>query len=135
MPKLSPEEIQKIIDEARRNGGAPKMKAKPAGARNGNAGARDRKTKANDSAKPDWLSKSIKGKGQGTLSILANVMSALRSDPSLVNAFAYDEMQRTTMLLQKEGRPIEPRPVEDADVLRLQEFLQRAGLKNLGAQT
>ena len=52
-----------------------------------------------------------------------------------MNAFAYDEMQRTTMLLQKEGRPIEPRPVEDSDVFRLQENLQRAGLKNLGAQT
>jgi predicted P-loop ATPase len=136
MRKLSPEEIQELIDEARRNGaGAPKMKAKPAGARNGNAGARNEKTKANDSPKPDWLGKSIKGKGQGPLSILANVTSALRNDPSLVNAFAYDEMQRTTMLMQKEGQPIEPRPVEDADVFRLQEFLQRAGLKNLGAQT
>jgi predicted P-loop ATPase len=37
--------------------------------------------------------------------------------------------------MQKEGQPIEPRPVEDADVFRLQEFLQRAGLKILGAQT
>jgi predicted P-loop ATPase len=135
MRKLSPEEVQEIIDEARRNGaGAPEMKSKPAAAPNGKAGARNGKTKANDSSKPDWLSKSIKSKGS-PLSILANVTSALRSDPSLVNAFAYDEMQRTTMLLQKEGRPIEPRPVEDADVFRLQEFLQRAGLKNLGAET
>jgi len=128
MRKLSKEEIQEIIDEARRNGvGAPGMKAKPAGARNG-------KTKANDSPKPDWLGKCIKGKGQ-PLPILANVMKALRYDPSLINTFAYDEMQRTTMLMQKEGQPIEPRPVEDADVFRLQEYLQRAGLKNLGAQT
>jgi predicted P-loop ATPase len=136
MPKLSSEEIQELIDEARRNSASsPKMKAKPAGTRNGNAGTRNGKTKSTDSSKPDWLGKSIKSKGQGTLSILANTLLALRSDPSLVNAFAYDEMQRTTMLMQKEGRPIEPRPVEDADVFRLQEFLQRAGLKNLGAQT
>jgi hypothetical protein len=68
MRKLSPEEIQELIDEARRNGpGAPKMKAKPAGARNGNAGGRKGKTKANDSPKPDWLGKSIKGKGQTAL--------------------------------------------------------------------
>jgi predicted P-loop ATPase len=85
--------------------------------------------------KTDWLSKCIKGKGRNPLPILANVMIALRNDPSLVNAFAYDEMQRTTMLMQKEGRQIEPRPVEDSDVYRLQEFLQRAGLKNLGAET
>jgi predicted P-loop ATPase len=136
MPRLSKEEIQEIIDEARRNGAvAPKMKAKPAGTRNGNAGTRNGKTKANDSPKPDWLGKSIKGKGQAPLSILANVTRALRNDPFLVNAFAYDEMQRATMLMQKEGRPIEPRPVEDADVFRLQEFLQRAGLKNLSSQT
>jgi hypothetical protein len=61
MPRLSKEEIQEIIDEARRNGAvAPKMKAKPAGTRNGNAGTRNGKTKANDSPKPDWLGKSIK---------------------------------------------------------------------------
>jgi len=86
-------------------------------------------------SEPNWLSKCIKGKGGGALPILANVMSALRNDPSLVDSFAYDEMQRSTMLMQKEGRQIEPRPVEDSDVYRLQEFLQRAGLKNLGADT
>jgi predicted P-loop ATPase len=86
-------------------------------------------------SEPNWLSKCIKGKGQGALPILANVMSALRNDPSLVASFAYDKMQRSTMLMQKEGRQIEPRPVEDSDVYRLQEFLQRAGLKNLGAET
>lgn len=123
MGKLSSEEVQQIIDDALKGA----SKAKPRAAGNG-------KTKSTDS-KPDWLGKSIKGKGQGPLSILANVLSALRNDPSLVNAFAYDEMQRATMLMQKEGRSIEPRPVEDADIFRLQEFLQRAGLKNLGADT
>src|SRR5262249_9579601 len=124
MPKLSSEEVQQLIDDALKGA----SKAKPAAGRNG-------KTKSTDSSKPDWLGKSIKGKGQGPLSIVANVMAALRHDPSLERAFAYDEMQRTTMLMQKEGRPIEPRPVEDADVYRLQEFLQRAGLKNLGTET
>jgi hypothetical protein len=129
MRRLSKEQVQQIINDARRNGGGAQgeSKAKHAGARSG-------KTKANDSAKPDWLSKSIRSKREGTLSILANVLIALRNDPSLVNAFVYDEMQRTTMLMQKEGRPIEPRAVEDADIFRLQEYLQRAGLKNLGAQ-
>src|SRR5262249_4622696 len=120
----SSEQVQALIDDALKDA----SKTKPAAARNG-------KTKPTGSSKPDWLGKSIKGKGQGPLSILANVLSALRNDPSLVRAFAYDEMQRTTMLMQKEVRPIEPRPVEDADVFRLQEFLQRAGLKNLGADT
>jgi predicted P-loop ATPase len=125
MSKLSSEEVQRLIDDALKGAkGAPR--AKPAA--NG-------KTKSADSSKPDWLGKAIKSKAQGALPILANVLSALRADPSLVNAFAYDEMQRATMLMQKEGRPIEPRPVEDADVFRLQEFLQRAGLKNLSAQT
>ena len=128
MSKLSSEEVQRLIDEALEH--ASKRKRKPA-AGNG-------KAKATDPSKPEkpaWLSKSIKAKAQGPLSILANVMAALRHDPSLVKAFAYDEMQRTTMLMQKEGRPIEARPVEDADVFRLQEFLQRAGLKNLGTET
>jgi predicted P-loop ATPase len=121
--------LDKTIEQRARDKLASLRGAKKSSKRtNGNGHATDHATK------PDWLSKSIKGKGQ-PLSILANVMAALRTDPSLKNAFAYDEMQRTTMLMQKEGRPIEPRPVEDADVFRLQEFLQRAGLKNLGAQT
>jgi predicted P-loop ATPase len=121
-------QTREALERARARVRAERAATKAAGARNG-------KTKANDSPKPDWLGKSIKGKGQGALSILANTLLALRADPSLVNAFAFDEMQCATMLMQKEGRPIEPRPVQDADVFRLQEFLQRAGLKNLGADT
>jgi predicted P-loop ATPase len=121
-------QTREALERARAAVRAERAATKPAAAHND-------KPKPTDRPKPNWLNKSIKSKGQGTLSILANVMSALRNDPSLVNAFAFDEMQRTTMLMQKEGQPIEPRPVEDADVFRLQEFLQRAGLKNLGAQT
>jgi predicted P-loop ATPase len=97
--------------------------------RNGNGSATDHATK------PDWLKKCIKGtKGQGPVPNLANVMIALRGSPSLVHAFAYDEMLRTTMLLQEKGRRIEPRPVQDTDIYRLQEYVQRAGLKNVAAE-
>src|SRR6516164_3013293 len=75
MSKLSSEEVQRLIDEALEH--ASKRKRKPA-AGNG-------KAKATDPSKPEkpaWLNKSIKGKAQGPLSILANVMAALRHDPS-----------------------------------------------------
>jgi predicted P-loop ATPase len=93
-----------------------------------------KRTNGNGHATEDWLKECIKGaKGQGPLPNLANVMVALRSHPSLEHAFAHDEMLRTTMLMQERGRQIEPRPVQDTDIFRLQEYVQRAGLKNVSA--
>jgi predicted P-loop ATPase len=70
----------------------------------------------------------------------ANAMLALEKDPVLANAFGYDEMLRTKILL----RPIlnkrsDPdfvlRPVTDSDVLGVQGYLQWEGFKRLGKIT
>jgi predicted P-loop ATPase len=56
----------------------------------------------------------------------------------LPDAFAYDEMLRTTLLMQPlttESDPFEPRPVTDVDVGVLQERLQQLGLDKLGPET
>ena len=63
---------------------------------------------------------------------LANVMIALRNEPGFSVAFAYDEMQRQSIIRAKPplapgteaGEMIFPRPVDDDDVSRLQEWLQ-----------
>src|SRR6201999_453100 len=83
----------------------------------------------------DWVRRrSTKGPGK-PLPTLANAMFALRYDPNLHDAFAFDEMLRTVVLIH----PIsgsDPhfvrRAVTDVDIIELQEFLQVAGLQNIG---
>jgi predicted P-loop ATPase len=89
-------------------------------------------------AAPAWLGKCIKNKRGEPLSNLANAMTALRHDPAVKDAFAYDEMLCAAMLKHPvpiNGAKIEPRAVADTDVSCLQEWLQFAGLANVGKET
>lgn len=87
----------------------------------------------------DWLAHCQRDNQGEPRASLANAMLALRSDPRVAELFAYDEMQRTELLM----RPVpgsqhpaeEPRPVKDTDVTAVQELLQRAGLERLGRDT
>jgi hypothetical protein len=74
-------------------------------------------------AQPAWLASCITKNGQ-PMSTLANVMIALRNDPAVKDALAYDEMLRTPMLMHAcDNDPdFSPRPVTDADVGHLQEW-------------
>ena len=68
--------------------------------------------------------------------IIANALLALRRDSGLQDAFAYDEMGRTTMLMHPIGSPMapfEPRAIVDEDVVYVAEYLQQAGLKHIGS--
>jgi len=69
---------------------------------------------------------------------LANALLALEKEPELVNAFGYDEMLRTEVLLRPlfgSDPNLKPRPVTDADVARVQEHLHWLGMKRLGKDT
>jgi Virulence-associated protein E len=91
---------------------------------------------------PDWhkdLRRSAKG---GVLVDLANVLIALRAEPRLIMAVGYDEMAQHSVVQREWPRapdadPVQPPPreVSDDDVGRLQEWLQRAGLPNVGRET
>lgn len=83
---------------------------------------------------------SAKGK---PLANLANALSMMRTMPELIGLLRFDEMARTSMLM----RPVpvfgddvgsnfhEPRAFTDPDTIRLQEFLQQAGLAALSKDT
>ena len=62
------------------------------------------------------------------LANLANALTALRGDPKTQDKLGYDEMLRAPVW-QRE------RPITDADVIELQEWLQRAGLRGVGKET
>jgi predicted P-loop ATPase len=92
--------------------------------------------------KRSWLNQCIVGDGKNPrpLPIVANALIALRDDPAVRDALAYDEMLRTTMLLHQIGEPFlgnvrEPRPVTDKDVTDIQEWMQDAGLKRIARET
>jgi predicted P-loop ATPase len=73
---------------------------------------------------------------------LANVLIALRSEPQLRDALAFDEMLQESMLqkpppVAPNSTPGEepPKKVTDDDVGRVQEWLQHVGLPKIGQQT
>lgn len=87
-----------------------------------------------------WLAGCQTNKSGVPLANLANVMIALRGDPALNEIVAYDEMEWVPMLLSpvpgKEA-PLEfaPRPLADADVTAIQEWIQLHGLSGVGKDT
>jgi predicted P-loop ATPase len=85
----------------------------------------------------DWKGRLMDTK-TSVASNLANVMLALRGDPKLAGALAYDEMLRAPVLMRpllKDEPTFVVRPVVDADVATIQEHLQWDGLRRLGKDT
>jgi predicted P-loop ATPase len=81
-----------------------------------------------------WQNDAIKSDNGKLLPNIANALLALRRDSGIQDAFAYDEMQRTTMLMHPIGSPMapfEPRAIIDEDVAYAAEHLQQAGLKHI----
>jgi hypothetical protein len=75
-------------------------------------------------------------KGKTALaSNIGNVLLALDQEPELMNAFAYDEMLRTEILLRPLFNPdsnFRSRPLTDADICAVQSYLQWFGFRRLG---
>jgi predicted P-loop ATPase len=87
--------------------------------------------------KPDWLDLCISDgrKHAKPVANLANVLIALRHDPGLRGALAYDQMLCAPMLLHDIGDPLSDiglRPLADSDVSDIQAYIQHAGLKRIG---
>jgi predicted P-loop ATPase len=71
---------------------------------------------------------------------LANALTALRSAAETRDLLAFDEMTRTAIIRRtppggRHGLIGKPRPVMDADVSAIQEWLQRQELRRLGKDT
>jgi hypothetical protein len=88
-----------------------------------------------------WLSDCLRDDKDRVVGNLANLMVALRADPRISEAFAFDEMMQTTMLVQPlpvapkgkaAGKDPPPRPIRDADASQTQEWAQHQGLPRIG---
>ncbi|MGY4803379.1 VapE domain-containing protein [Teichococcus aerofrigidensis] len=115
--------------EARQNGWKPERKGS-----NDNSG----RARPPEGAAP-WLRDCQSDKEGDPRGNLANVMLALRADRHLTDLLAYDQMLRAEILARPVPAslcpPEEARPVQDADVSALQEFLQRQGLERVSKDT
>ena len=88
-----------------------------------------------------WLKGCILDERGRVIPNLANVLTALRAAPELASTLAYDEMLGAPILLQHlpvtpgggpQSSDPPPRPLRDADVSQLQEFLQHSGMPKVG---
>ena len=90
---------------------------------------------------PTWLDRCVLGDGKDAkpLPIVRNALIALRNDPAIRDAFAYDEMLCAAMLTHPIGAILgsntPPRPLADKDITDLQEWMQDAGLKRIAHET
>jgi predicted P-loop ATPase len=90
----------------------------------------------NKARRDKWLNDCVTGATGRPLSIIANALLALRRDSGLQDAFAFDEMARTAMLMHPIGSPLapfEPRAIIDEDAAYVAEYLQQAGLKHVSS--
>ena len=87
---------------------------------------------------PEWLDRCIKGETGKPIANVANALAALHSDPAICTAFSYDEMLCSTLLLHEIGGSSEQfkaRPLTDNDIVDVQSWMQRAGLKHISRGT
>jgi predicted P-loop ATPase len=87
---------------------------------------------------PEWLQQCMRNSKGAPIANVANVLTALRGEPSLSECFAFDMMMQTPMLMH----PLPDRPesdfvtrqITDDDVTFTQDWLQHNGLQNIGRE-
>jgi predicted P-loop ATPase len=88
---------------------------------------------------PGWKSEWHLADSGSPLPTLHNAMITLRNHPTLSGLLRYDEMSRSALVVQQiPGTPHDPsipRHVKDADVISIQEEIQRTGLRRIAKAT
>lgn len=90
---------------------------------------------------PAWAANACRDDNLKIVPNVASILAALRFAPELADCFAYDEMQRAPILVKPlplwnggvTNSEHEARPVTDADVTQLQEWIQRGCIPKIGA--
>ncbi|MGC1860309.1 MAG: hypothetical protein WA733_04090 [Methylocystis sp.] len=90
------------------------------------------KGKRSGTQKPDWSKNCCLDDRGRIVPNVATALAALRNAPEICDCFAFDEMQRASILVKPlplwngpADAAAAPRPIRDADVIQLQEWLQR----------
>ena len=91
------------------------------------------------SGEPGWRQGMILDQRDAPMPILANASHALREAPELAGMVIYDEMLRHALVTRslpdsRMAAVTEARPLADADVAAMQEWMQHNGLSKLGRE-
>ena len=85
------------------------------------------------SERPAWHHDCLTDNNGKILPVVASAVVAIQGEPRIANAIAFDEMMRTTMLVSSIGDAgVFPRPLTDNDVVKVQRWMQIAGIKRVG---
>ena len=113
------------------------VELRPKGKRSGT-----RKSGGPSAPSPDWLRDCCVDEKGRIVPNVASALTALRTAPEICDCFAFDEMQRASILVKPLPLWNSPaatacvaRPIRDADVVQLQEWLQRQGIPRIGVHT
>jgi predicted P-loop ATPase len=100
------------------------------------------KGKRSGTRKPDWTKNCCLDDRGRIIPNVATALAALRNAPEICDCFAFDEMQRASILVKPLplwNGPADAgdaaRPIRDADIIQLQEWLQRQGVPKIGVNT
>lgn len=85
--------------------------------------------------RPEWHHECITDSNGKIMPILANAVIAIKSEARLANALAFDEMMRTAMFVNPFAGSVTPAPLTDADVVKIQQYVQHAGIRRVGKDT
>jgi predicted P-loop ATPase len=104
---------------------------------------KQKKGKHDPPKREGWLRHCLDDDRGRIIANLANAMIALRADPSVLDAVAFDEMLQAVVLVkrlpiapggERSGDDPVPRAMRDEDVSQLQEWLQHQGLPRMGRE-
>jgi predicted P-loop ATPase len=94
------------------------------------------KTAAFTNERPAWHHDCITDGNGKIMPVVASAIIAIQNEPRIGNALAFDEMMRTTMLVGSIGDAgVFPRQLTDNDVVKVQRWMQLAGIKRVGKDT
>jgi Virulence-associated protein E/Bifunctional DNA primase/polymerase, N-terminal len=93
-------------------------------------------TDAFTNERPAWHHDCLTDGNGKIIPVVANAIVAIQNEPRIANAIAFDEMQWVPMLVGPIGDgSVFPRPLKDTDVVKVQRWMQIAGIKRIGKET
>jgi predicted P-loop ATPase len=87
-----------------------------------------------DGARPQWHHECLTDSNGKIMPILANAVMAIKGESRLANSLVFDEMMRTTMFVNPFSGSATPEPLADPDVVKIQQYVQHAGIRRIGKE-
>jgi hypothetical protein len=93
-------------------------------------------TAAFTNQRPAWHHDCLTDGNGKIMPVVANAIVAIQNEPRIANSIAFDEMMWVPMLVGSiDDGSVFPRPLKETDVIKVQRWMQIAGIKRIGKET